>query len=237
MKDFDELAWPAHEVYVEQSVRALVEVGKVVAVGSPSDEAGVTAIVDRVLKAVGLQPRGVPANLALASEAPEVRDGRGPRLSEECEASGGALEADGDTWFVKHGVAAHEHAMQLHAHASGLPAPRVRSFEGCSGVLAMERLPKGSMSLSDYYGEEGVPEAAFERVRALVGRMVDEAGLDFPDLTGYNFVATWTDPGGEVDQLWVVDFEHARRVASRAQCCAFVRTFLEGHNGWNPEFR
>ena len=136
------------------------------------------------------------------------------------------MEPEGET-FVKTGVTPHEHEMHLHAHASGIPVPTIKTC-----ALKMEMLP--GMNLADWYGEDDVPESAFERVRALVRRMV-EAGIDFPDLTGYNFMATYQD--NEVDRLWVVDFEHARRVPGEAQCCDFVRDFLAGHNGWNPAFR
>ena len=136
--------------------------------------------------------------------------------------------------FVKTGVTAHEHEMHLHAHASGIPVPIIYTytFSHGVGVLWMERLP--GMNLADWYGENGVPEAAFESVRALVRQMAN-AGIDYPDLTGYNFMATYLD--NEVDRVWVVDFEHARRVPGEEQCCDFVRDFLAGHNGWNPDFQ
>ena len=53
--------------------------------------------------------------------------------------------------------------------------------------------------------------------------------MDFPDLTGYNVMI-------DGERMWLVDFEHARVVAGRAECCEFVRGFLAGENNWNPEF-
>ena len=52
--DFDDLAWPAHERYVAQSVFPLVKEGKVVELPSPSSEEDVTLIATRILAATGV---------------------------------------------------------------------------------------------------------------------------------------------------------------------------------------
>jgi len=58
-----------------------------------------------------------------------------------------------------------------------------------------------------------VPPHVFARVRELVARLVDGCGMDFPDLTGYNVMIDFDN----TDQMWLVDFEHARDVAGRAE--------------------
>ena len=131
--------------------------------------------------------------------------------------------------FVKAGVAEHEVAMHRRALAGGIPAPEILSWDPAMSELTMSQLP--GMSVSDFYGEEAeaVPARVFAKVRELVVRLVDGAGLDYPDLTGYNIMV-------DGDRMWIVDFEHARPVTGRPDCCAFVRGFLGGRDGWNLEF-
>ena len=134
--------------------------------------------------------------------------------------------------FVKCNVTAHEVAMHRRAFEGGVPCPEIIDWEPETGKLTMRRLP-GS-TVSDWYGEEAehVPPTVFARVRKLVERLVDGCGMDFPDLTGYNVMIDFDD----TDQMWLVDFEHARDVAGRAECCDFVQSFLKGKDSWNAEF-
>ena len=36
--------------------------------------------------------------------------------------------------------------------------------------------------------------------------------------------------------MLLVDFEHAREVAGRADYCDFVQSFLKGEDSWNAEY-
>lgn len=131
--------------------------------------------------------------------------------------------------FVKTAVSEHEYSMQQYAYLNNIPVPEIYSFS--NNVMTMQMLP--GMTLDQRYGQN-VPDSAFERVRELVIQM-DEIGIDYPDLTGHNFMATY-DQCNVVDRIWVIDFEHARRIRDRKQCSKFVRKFIDGHNGWNPQF-
>lgn len=78
---------------------------------------------------------------------------------------------------------------------------------------------------------EHVPAHVYAKVRVIVAHMVDVAGLDFPDLTGFNVMV---DEAGQA--AWIIDFEHAQPVGGRADCCDFTQAFLGGRDGWNADF-
>ena len=78
---------------------------------------------------------------------------------------------------------------------------------------------------------EHVPAHVYAKVRVIVAHMVDVAGLDFPDLTGFNVMV---DEAGQA--AWIIDFEHAQPVGGRAECCDFIQAFLGGRDGWNIDF-
>jgi tRNA A-37 threonylcarbamoyl transferase component Bud32 len=87
----------------------------------------------------------------------------------------------------------------------------------------------GTMSLSDYYGEtaEHVSDDLFARIRNIIQTLYDHDIL-YIDITGYNFIEN-------DNKLWIIDFEHATYNHPR-KTDEFVEKFLDGHNGWNPEF-
>ena len=43
------------------------------------------------------------------------------------------------------------------------------------------------------------------------------------------------------NKLWIIDFEHATFCDysrnKSIECGGFIEKFMNGHNGWNPEFR
>jgi tRNA A-37 threonylcarbamoyl transferase component Bud32 len=85
------------------------------------------------------------------------------------------------------------------------------------------------MNVSDYYGEtsEHIDAELFTRIRNIIQTLYDHDIL-YIDITGYNFIEN-------DNKLWIIDFEHATYNHPR-KTDEFVEKFLEGHNGWNPEF-
>ena len=78
-------------------------------------------------------------------------------------------------------------------------------------MLVMEHV--SGMSVADLYGEGGddTPAPVYQQARELMAR-VTEAGISYPDLAGCN----------------LIQCDHAARSGPM---------FLDGHNGWDPEFR
>ena len=67
----------------------------------------------------------------------------------------------------------------------------------------------------------------FSNIRNIIQTLYDHDVL-YIDITGYNFIEN-------DNKLWIIDFEHATYNHPR-KTDPFVEKFLEGHNGWNPEF-
>jgi len=85
--------------------------------------------------------------------------------------------------------------------------------------------------LADFYGINDVefPKEIYECVRKIV-QTLDNLGIDYPDITPYNFIE---DGNGEI---WIVDFEHASMRNQDEPRNEFMEKFLNGHDGWNPVY-
>jgi len=128
-------------------------------------------------------------------------------------------------FFVKMGVKPREVEAQRLALASGVRTAIVVSFDEASGELVMEHL--AGMSVSDWNGEEDAdtPSEEYEHIRVIL-RQLAAVSISYPDVTGYNFIRLGAERA-------VIDFGHAEL----GDPCAFMQRFLDGHDGWNPEFR
>ena len=135
---------------------------------------------------------------------------------------------DEDVYFIKENVSLCEY--KIHKYVYNLDivnVPKIKSYNRKTKQLKMVRV--GTMSLSDYYGEteEHISDELFAKIRNIIQTLYDHDIL-YIDITGYNFI--------ENDKkLWIIDFEHATYNYPR-ETDQFVEKFLEGHNGWNPEF-
>jgi tRNA A-37 threonylcarbamoyl transferase component Bud32 len=135
---------------------------------------------------------------------------------------------DQDVYYVKENVSLCEY--KIHKYVYNLKivnVPKIKSYNKKTKQLKMVRV--GTMSLSDYYGEteEHISEDLFDRIRNIIQTLYNHDIL-YIDITGYNFIENH-------DKLWIIDFEHATYNHPR-KTNEFVERFLEGHNGWNPEF-
>ena len=135
---------------------------------------------------------------------------------------------DEDVYYTKENVSLCEY--KIHKYVYNLDivkVPKIKSYNKKTKQMKMVRV--GAMSVSDYYGEtaEHISDELFARIRNIIQTLYDHDIL-YIDITGYNFI--------ENDKkLWIIDFEHATYNHPR-KTDEFVEKFLEGHNGWNPEF-
>lgn len=86
-------------------------------------------------------------------------------------------------------------------------------------------------TLSNIYGEdaEKIPDWIWDEIRFIMNVLIDE-GIEYVDITSYNFM--------EVDgKIFVVDFGDAKYIRKGVSMNWFLRDFIDGHNGWNPDFR
>ena len=135
---------------------------------------------------------------------------------------------DEDVYYTKENVSLSEY--KIHKYVYNLHIvniPKIKSYNRKTKQMKMVRV--GMMSVSDYYGEtaDHVDEELFSKIRKIIQTLYDHDIL-YIDITGYNFIEN-------DNKLWIIDFEHATYNYPR-KTDEFVEKFLEGHNGWNPEF-
>ena len=135
---------------------------------------------------------------------------------------------DEDVYFTKENVSLCEY--KIHKYVYNLDivkVPKIKSYNKKTKQMKMVRV--GAMSVSDYYGEtaEHISDELFARIRNIIQTLYDHDIL-YIDITGYNFIEN-------NNKLWIIDFEHATYNYPK-KTDEFVKKFLEGHNGWNPEF-
>jgi tRNA A-37 threonylcarbamoyl transferase component Bud32 len=135
---------------------------------------------------------------------------------------------DEDVYYTKENVSLCEYKIHKYVYNLNIVnVPKIKSYNKKTKQLKMVRV--GTMSVSDYYGEtaEHINEDLFARIRNIIQTLYDHDIL-YIDITGYNFIEN-------DNKLWIIDFEHATYNHPR-KTDEFVEKFLEGHNGWNPEF-
>jgi len=141
---------------------------------------------------------------------------------------GPAMLKDEDVYFTKENVSLCEYKIHKYVYKLNIVnIPKIKSYNRKTKQLKMVRV--GTMSVSDYYGEtaEHISDELFARIRNMIQTLYDHNIL-YIDITGYNFIEN-------DDKLWIIDFEHATYNHPK-KTNEFVEKFLEGHNGWNPEF-
>ena len=110
-----------------------------------------------------------------------------------------------DMYYVKHNVEHGEYFMQKYVHQLNIVnVPEIIEYDEANKIMVM--LKVGKNNLSHNYGENAtdVPDELFDKVVKIVRTLVLH-GIEYPDLTGYNFVEDKNTYG----KIWIIDFEHA----------------------------
>jgi len=103
-------------------------------------------------------------------------------------------------------------------------------FEKQKCTIEMENLQE--MCLADKYGEKAkdIPEYFWDQIRNIIEILYTECNIEYIDITPYNFI--------EKDRkIYIIDFGHAYYSNKDGCVDYFFNKFLNGHNGWNPEFK
>lgn len=136
--------------------------------------------------------------------------------------------------FVKQidsSVAEDEVDLQIIASLRGV-APKIHTIERGdeTWTFEMEDLDC-SNTLSNLYGddESDIPEWIWDEIRNIMQILLEE-GVEYQDITSYNFIQ-------KDDKIYVIDFGDARYVSRSREMNWFLKEFMAGHNGWNPDFR
>ena len=139
--------------------------------------------------------------------------------------------ANPNTYYVKQNVNHREYFMQKYVYQLDIVnVPEIIEYNDESKIMVMKKV--GKHNLSDQYGENAtdVPKELFDQVIKIVRTLVLH-NIEYPDLTGYNFVE---DSNGKI---WIIDFGHAKCRGKDDTPDPFLLEFIEGKLSWNPEFK
>jgi|TARA_B110000967_G_scaffold209838_1_gene268013 tRNA A-37 threonylcarbamoyl transferase component Bud32 len=112
-----------------------------------------------------------------------------------------------------------------------IPVPEIIEYNGESKIMVMKKI--GNNNLSHNYGENArdVPDELFKQVVTIVRNLVLN-NVEYPDLTGYNFVE---DTDGKVS---IIDFGHARiKNSEDILKNIHIQNICNGYKIWNPDFK
>ena len=121
--------------------------------------------------------------------------------------------------------------MQKYVYNLGIvKIPEIIEYNEESKIMVMKKV--GNSNLSDNYGEDAmdVPDELFTQVVKIVRNLVLH-NIEYPDLTGYNFVE---DNEGKV---WIIDFGHSSLMSTKQIDNIHIQNICNGYKKWNPEFR
>ena len=139
--------------------------------------------------------------------------------------------ANPNTYYVKQNVNHREWFMHKYVHKLNIVnVPEIVEYNDESKVMVMYKI--GNHNLSDHYGDKAtdVPKELFDQVIKIVRNLVLH-GIEYPDLTGYNFIE---DENGIVG---IIDFEHSSLMTSSQVNNIHIQNICNGYKVWNPEFR
>lgn len=111
-----------------------------------------------------------------------------------------------------------------------IKVPKIYNYDSENKRLSMQIIYGDN--LSNIYGEdiENVPKKLINIIQKTINLM-NSYLVEYPDITGYNFML---DKG---ENLWIIDFEHAKCRDIQEPTDNFVLKFINGTNEWNPEFK
>ena len=135
-----------------------------------------------------------------------------------------------DKYYVKQNVDIHEFNMQTHVYGLNIVrVPEILDYCKETRTMAMARV--GIMNVSDVYGENAkdVPNNVFKSISTIIKKLIAN-GIEYPDLTGYNFVEDSND------EVWIIDFEHSKLKDNKDIKNEAILRVCRGEKKWNEDF-
>lgn len=139
--------------------------------------------------------------------------------------------ANPDTYYVKKNVNHREYFMQKYVYNLNIVnVPEIIEYNDETKTMVMHNM--GNHNLSDQYGENAndVPDKLFNQVVKIVRNLVLH-NIEYPDLTGYNFIE---DCNGKIG---IIDFEHSSLMTSKLVNNIHIKNICNGYKKWNPDFK
>ena len=120
--------------------------------------------------------------------------------------------------------------LQMFAANEGY-APNVHKIvpgENGTSVIWMDRVE--GKTLYDLYGDSqyDIPPGLWNRIRLYLQVLYIEYGIQYVDVTPYNFIMD------ENDRLWIIDFGDA--TIHEKELNWFLTDFMDGEDAWNTDF-
>lgn len=106
--------------------------------------------------------------------------------------------------------------------------PKIIRLDGT--VAQMETV--NGMSLADKYSDDPkkIPKHIWQEIHRILSILYEREGIEYIDITSYNFME---DMEGKI---WIIDFGHAYYTKKDEKVNWFLKEFLDGDFGWNPDF-
>jgi serine/threonine protein kinase len=140
-------------------------------------------------------------------------------------------------YFVKIFKISHKYKadneITIHKKASELvPCPKIFDYfvEDDKVILMMELLD--GHSLADQYGEDSskIPDDIWKQIHAIIYKLYYN-DIHYTDITAYNFMIK-KERDVKNPKIYIIDFGDATEIKVNW----FLKDFIDGHNGWNPDF-
>lgn len=105
-------------------------------------------------------------------------------------------------------------------------APKIHRIDG--NVVQMDTV--GGLCLADQYSDDPkkIPKRVWQEIHRILSILFEREGIEYIDITSYNFIE---DTEGKI---WIIDFGHA--YYTKGEVNWFLKEFLDGEFGWNPDF-
>jgi len=94
--------------------------------------------------------------------------------------------------------------------------------------LVMDKID--ALCLADQYGDDpkNIPKRIWQEIHSILLILLEREGIEYIDITGYNFIEY-------KNKIYIIDFGDAR-YKKDGQINWFLKEFLDGDYGWNPDF-
>jgi serine/threonine protein kinase len=107
-------------------------------------------------------------------------------------------------------------------------SPKIIDYYEKEGVIYIIMEKVNGKTIYDIYGDDSnnVPDEIFAKIHDKLTQLLF-LGIEYSDISPYNFMIE-----NETGELKVIDFGHAKEVKLNW----FLKDFVNGEYGWNPDF-
>jgi len=117
--------------------------------------------------------------------------------------------------------------LQRKASAHGF-SPKIHRLIETDTDVTIEMDDLGAPCLADAYGKRKIPKRIWKQIYKILDTLLKKEKIEYVDITPYNFI--------EKDKkIYIIDFGDAK-IYEDGELNWFLKQFLDGDCGWNPDF-